>query len=86
MASTEEVRTRNSAIGLVLFFVYLVFYGGFVLLNAFAADLMEKTPVAGLNLAILYGFFLIAFAIVLSFIYGAVCRNPSADQQAEDDR
>lgn len=83
MTSQRVTQSRNSVIGLVLFFVYLAFYGGFVLLNAFAADLMEKTPVAGLNVAILYGFFLIVFALVLSAIYGVVCRNPSADRQTE---
>jgi uncharacterized membrane protein (DUF485 family) len=77
------MQSRNSRIGLVLFAVYLVLYGGFVLLNAFWPELMERTPVAGLNVAILYGFGLIIGALVLSLIYGAVCTNPIVDEQQE---
>ncbi|MCA9121576.1 MAG: DUF485 domain-containing protein [Planctomycetaceae bacterium] len=65
---------HNSRIGLVLFAVYLLLYGGFVFLNAFAADVMETTPVAGVNLAILYGFGLIVAALVLALIYGFLCK------------
>jgi uncharacterized membrane protein (DUF485 family) len=65
---------RNSRYGLVLFAVYLVFYGGFVLLNAFAPEQMERRPLAGVNLAVLYGFALIALAFVLALVYGWLCR------------
>ncbi len=75
------MQTYNSRIGLVLFAIYLFFYGGFVFLNAFRADVMETTPIAGINLAILYGFGLIAFALVLALIYGFLCK-PSADEIA----
>ena len=68
---------RNAAIGIALFLVYLLFYGGFVLLNAFAPAVMEQTPVAGVNLAIWYGFALIIFALALALIYGWLCDNPS---------
>lgn len=64
---------RNSRIGLILFGVYLLFYGGFVLLAAYSPNKMESTPLAGVNLAIWYGFGLIAAAIVLAIIYGLVC-------------
>jgi len=66
---------RNARIGLVLFTVYLLFYGGFVFLNAFSPESMEATPVAGVNLAILYGFGLIAAAFVMAVIYGWLCRR-----------
>jgi uncharacterized membrane protein (DUF485 family) len=72
------MQTRESRIGLVLFFVYLFFYGGFVLLNAFAPRTMEWTPVEGLNLAVLYGFALIIVAFVLALLYGLLCRKRSA--------
>ncbi len=73
--------TRNSRIGIVLFAVYLLLYGGFVFLNTFAADVMETTPLAGVNLAILYGFGLIVAALVLALIYGLLC-NPTDDEIA----
>lgn len=65
---------RNARVGLILFSIYLVLYGGFVLLNAFAPTTMEATPIAGVNLAILYGFGLIVAAILMSFLYGYLCR------------
>lgn len=65
--------TRNTRLGLLLFGVYLLLYGGFVLLAAFSPDTMERTPLAGVNLAIWYGFGLIVAAIVLALIYGWLC-------------
>jgi uncharacterized membrane protein (DUF485 family) len=69
------VSTRNSRIGLVLFAVYMVFYGGFVLIAAFSPETMETTPLAGVNLAIWYGFGLIVAAILLAILYGIACRK-----------
>jgi uncharacterized membrane protein (DUF485 family) len=78
------ISTRNSRIGLGLFVVYSLFYGGFVLLAAFSPDTMERTPLAGVNLAIWYGFGLIIAAIVLALIYGWACRTDAAT--ATDER
>lgn len=64
----------NSRVGLFLFALYLLLYAGFVLLAAFAPQSMETTPLAGVNLAIWYGFGLIVSAIALAFIYGWVCQ------------
>ena len=66
-------------LGLALFAVYLLLYTGFVLLAAFAPELMEATPIAGVNLAIWYGFGLIAAAILLALAYGWAC-SPSERQ------
>ena len=70
---------KHSRIGLVLFFLYLLLYGGFVLLNTFSPETMEATPVAGVNVAILYGVGLIVAAFVLALLYGALCR-PAEDE------
>ena len=70
---------RNSRIALTLFSVYLLMYVGFVLLNTFSPEIMERTPWAGVNVAILYGFGLIVGAFVLALLYGMLCRP------AEDD-
>jgi uncharacterized membrane protein (DUF485 family) len=78
------METRNARIGFVLFLVYLLFYGGFVFLNAFAADVMEMTPIAGVNLAILYGFALIVMALVLALLYGFLCKNPESDDAGKE--
>ncbi|MFO1040427.1 MAG: DUF485 domain-containing protein [Planctomycetaceae bacterium] len=75
------IAARNARYGMLLFLIYLAFYGGFVALNAFSATQMETTPAFGLNLAILYGFALIVVAMVLSLIYAWLCRTvKTADQ------
>ena len=71
-------REFNTRLGLVLFAVYLLLYIGFVLINAFDAQSMETTVVAGLNLAIVYGFGLIVVALVLALICGFACRSESS--------
>lgn len=68
------MQQRNTRLGLWLFAVYLVFYGGFVALAAFSPATMRRTPTAGVNLAIWYGFGLIAAALALALIYGWMCR------------
>ncbi len=76
------ISTRITRIGLSLFAVYLAVYGGFVLLAAFSPETMEVTPLAGVNLAIWYGFGLIVAAILLALVYGWACRKdaqPTSD-------
>lgn len=70
---------RNARYGLWLFAVYLLLYGGFVGINAFAPQWMEIRPVAGINLAILYGMGLIVAAFVLALLYGWLCRLAVSD-------
>lgn len=71
---------HNARLGLRLFGAYLVLYAGFVLINALAPDVMEATPIDGVNVAIIYGFGLIVVALVLALIYGVLCR-PAAQQE-----
>ncbi len=64
-----------SRLGMSLFFIYSLLYLAFVLLNAFAADTMDRVVFAGLNLAIVFGFGLILAAIVMAFVYGFALRE-----------
>ncbi len=77
--SRSSARQYNTRLGLILFGIYLVFYLGFVFINAFAADLMETSTLAGLNLAIVYGFGLIVAAFLLALVYGVMCRRELAE-------
>ncbi len=77
---------RNARIGLVLFCVYLLLYGGFVFLCAFSPDTMARTPVPGINLAILYGFALIVSALVLALVYGWLCKPTERERDGGEDR
>jgi uncharacterized membrane protein (DUF485 family) len=73
---------RNARIGLRLFAVYLVLYTAFVLLNALRPDVMEETA-AGVNLAVLSGFGLIAGAFVIALAYGWLCRGGREDEAGD---
>ena len=79
------METRSNLLGMTLFCVYLVLYTGFVLINATVPQLMEWTPLAGLNLAILYGFALIIVAIVLSVLYGFLAAHRDNKASSSDE-
>ncbi|MGI9471854.1 MAG: DUF485 domain-containing protein [Rubripirellula sp.] len=80
--SSTTPRQFNTRLGLILFTLYLALYVGFVLINAFAADVMETETLAGLNLAIVYGFGLIAAALLLAFVYGLMAKVDTDDVDA----
>src|SRR6476646_8555004 len=68
-----DVSAANAHAGLVLFFIYLAFYAGFMLLAAFAPEAMCRPVLAGINIAITYGMGLIAGAFVIAALYMAAC-------------
>jgi uncharacterized membrane protein (DUF485 family) len=76
------MQPRHSRLGLFLFFVYLALYGGFVLLAAFSPATLERTPLAGVNLAVWYGFTLIVAALVLALVYGWLSRGAAPGDDA----
>ena len=62
----------KSKIGLWMFLAYTIVYFGFILITVFAPELMG-TDVGQMNLAIVYGLGLIVFAVILAFLYNAIC-------------
>jgi uncharacterized membrane protein (DUF485 family) len=78
-----ELTARNTRYGLILFTIYLVIYAAYVLINAFAPELMEHS-IRGVTLAILSGFGLILAAFVLALIYGWLCRDSANSMQGKD--
>jgi uncharacterized membrane protein (DUF485 family) len=74
---------RNSRLGLILFAVYLILYVGFVVISAFWPKMLDETPLAGLNVAILYGMGLIVAALLLALVYSWLCRSNLADNAQE---
>jgi uncharacterized membrane protein (DUF485 family) len=76
----------NARLGLVLFFLYLAIYGAFVYLSAFRPQLMAQPALAGVNLAVVYGFGLILGAFVLAILYMALCKSESEPQMNADER
>lgn len=64
-----QLVARNTRLGLVLFVLYCLLYGGFIAMSLFAPEQMKSQPFGGMNLAILYGMVLILAAFVLAIIY-----------------
>jgi uncharacterized membrane protein (DUF485 family) len=74
--STQWGKDNSAEIKIILgkwlFFIYLLFYAGFILINIWSPSFMA-IDVGPLNVAITYGFGLIVFAIILAFAYNHVC-------------
>jgi uncharacterized membrane protein (DUF485 family) len=81
----EATAARNARIGMWLFAVYLLLYGGFVGISAFAPQWMDARPVADISLAIVYGMGLIVAAFLLALVYGWLCRTAVPDASQEGD-
>lgn len=77
------MKHRNARLGRWLCLFYVALYAAFVLVNAFRPTAMESTPALGVNWAIWSGFGLIVVAIVLSVLYGLLCRNAAPEDSAE---
>ncbi len=60
---------RASRLGLALFWVYVVLYGGFISLVLARSELLSMRPLGGVNLAIVSGMGLIAAAFVLAVVF-----------------
>lgn len=69
-----ELAARHSRLALVLFFVYLLAYAGFMGLSAIAPQVMAAPALWGVNVAILYGLGLILGAVLLAVVYMIACR------------
>lgn len=84
---TDHAAKKKAKIGVMLFFVYLLVYTIFVIIGLFSPELMEIQVFGKQNLAIVYGFGLIAFAVVLGFIYNMICtrlENKMNNQNKEE--
>ena len=58
-------------LGKWLFLMYAIVYGGFIIINVVSPKFMG-IEVGSLNVAIVYGFLLIVFAMLLAFAYNHV--------------
>src|SRR3954468_19027874 len=77
---------RNARVGLWLFAVYVILYAGFMVLSAFYPERMRASAVAGVNLAVAYGFALIIGAFLLALVYMFLVRARAADENAAEGR
>ncbi len=63
----------KARLGVRMFILYTAIYAGFVVVNVISPLSMEKIVFFGLNLAVVYGFGLIIFALILALIYNSMC-------------
>jgi uncharacterized membrane protein (DUF485 family) len=77
----SAAEARNARIGLWLFALYVLLYGGFMVLNAFFPQRMAVPFFAGVNLAVTYGLFLIVGAFVLALLYMLLVRGSSQGEE-----
>lgn len=62
-------------LGAWMFALYALVYAGFVIVNLVRPQAMEKVVFGGLNLAVVYGFGLIIFALILALVYSQACER-----------
>ncbi len=72
----------KAKLGLWMFLLYTIVYAGFIIITAFSPETMGL-DIGNINLAILYGLFLIAFAVVLALIYNLLCTRCEKRMNAE---
>ncbi len=73
----DNAQSYKTTIGVWMFIAYTITYAGFVVINAVKPSLMEKV-VFGQTLAVVYGFALLGFALVLAVIYNRLCNAAEA--------
>jgi uncharacterized membrane protein (DUF485 family) len=80
----DNAQDYKTALGIKMFIVYTLVYIIFVAINVMSPASMENTVFAGLNLAVVYGFGLIAFALVLAIVYNHFCTKAEDRLNKED--
>ena len=69
----DNAQEKKAKLGVVLFVLYSIIYSVFVAITVFNYEAMGKIVFANLNLAVVFGFSLIIFAILLGVVYNFVC-------------
>ncbi len=75
-------KSPNERLGLILFLLYFVLYGSFIIITVYDYTILGREVFAGINLAIVYGMTLIIAAIVLAVLY-AFMAKPDVDEATE---
>jgi uncharacterized membrane protein (DUF485 family) len=83
---TEKSENFKTRLGIFMFAIYVPIYLAFVLICVLSPKTMS-IDVGSLNLAIVYGFFLIFLAIVQALIYNYICsKREKMDTVSESDK
>ena len=83
----DKSSSVKELLGKWLFLLYAIVYGGFIITNVVSPKFMG-VEVGSLNVAIVYGFLLIVFAMLLAFAYNHVCTHAedvmNKDKESEE--
>ena len=82
----DKAAPYKARLGVQLFTVYAIVYAIFVIINVAKPLMMENIIIFGLNLAVVYGFFLIIFALVLALIYNSMCNAKEKALNKKEDK
>ena len=76
----EAARAFNRRLGLGLFAFYCLLYAGFIALAVGNRAALAAPAIWGINLAVVYGMGLIAFALALSVVYLVAARREPGEE------
>jgi uncharacterized membrane protein (DUF485 family) len=85
-SGTDNAAAYKSRLGVYLFIVYAIVYAIFVIINVVKPLMMENIIIFGLNLAVVYGFSLIIFALILALIYNSMCNAKEKALNKKEDK
>ncbi len=83
VTGVDEAAAYKRRLGLWMLAVYGVLYLAFIIINVTTPKTMGVMVVAGLNLAIVYGFALIAIAFILAIFYNWLCTKHEKSFETE---
>lgn len=69
----DHASEKKASLGIKFFFIYLLFYAGFVAIGVLNYELLAAEVFQGINLAVFYGIGLIVFAVLLGILYNFLC-------------
>ena len=73
----DNAQAYKTRLGIYMFICYTLCYGSFVAINSIKPSVMQVV-VMGQTLAVVFGFALIVFALVLAVIYNSMCNAAEA--------
>ena len=82
----DNAAPYKARLGVYLFVVYAIVYAIFVIINVAKPLMMENIIIFGLNLAVVYGFSLIIFALILALIYNSMCNAKEKALNKKEDK
>ena len=80
----DHASAKKARLGVMFFFIYFIFYAGFVIIGVINYELLGEEFALGLSLALFYGVGLIVFAVLLGMLYNYLCTRYEDDLNKEE--